>query len=192
MPVKIFSLILLLLLSGCARNQQTTNAEQQIAPQITIAEQVTLLLSKAPAQLVGQDFQHLLAINHQNKRYSVLMQVQISEPKVDVVAVSLQGIPLFEMASLADGTITSKSYVNLTAIEPAFIMADFQLVYWPITTLNTMLNGAIITEEKHGDALLRKVIANDKSVIKITITNTQVSFDHLTRNYQLLISPIES
>lgn len=99
-------------------------------------------------------------------------------------------MPLFEITFNNDKQIKVVKHLPISGVSPAYILADLQLVYWPIELLNKQLSqGLIIVENEKGERL---VLQDNKLIIRINKNENEngISYQHLLRHYQFTITDL--
>ncbi|MDO6426644.1 DUF3261 domain-containing protein [Thalassotalea sp. 1_MG-2023] len=174
----IFSILLL----SCSAIQQTTK--------VSIAKGVVLNL--LPNE-VGVKYyeQALLTVIQQNQQYNMLVNTQYSQGKLAIVAVSLQGMPLFELTRDVVGNVNIKRYIPLD-IDPAHMLADMQLIQLPADKLSLQLSGGRLIENQNAINKHRTIYFHQQPVIEITYLENVTEFHHLQRQYKMTIKKIKA
>jgi len=190
MSVKLIltTLVLVLMLCGCSTNSNV-GVNLSNANQVQIAEGVTLQLTAPPGALVNQSKNQLLTISYQGSENQLLTQLELTEKGLNLVAVSPQGLPLFELVFVEGQALQQKKYVEFDMLPLPYIISDIQLVYWPLVAINSALTDAVITEHKNGK---ERIIKSDGNVIISIVKGSEsISYKHFQRGYQLTILPME-
>jgi hypothetical protein len=181
-------LMFVLMFSGCSNNPDF-GGDHSNANQVGIAEGVTLQLTAPESSMIHQSMNQLLTITYQGNENQLLTQLELTEQGLNLVAVSLQGLPLFELVFVEGQVLQQKKYVEFDMLPLPYIISDIQLVYWPLITLNSALTDAVITEHKNGK---ERIIKSDGNVIiSIVKGKDGIRYRHLQRGYQLTILPME-
>ncbi len=179
---------LVFMLCGCSSNSNV-GVNQNNVNQVDIAEAVTLQLTAPPGSLVNQSKNQLLTITYQGKENQLLTQLELTEQGLNLVAVSPQGLPLFELVFVEGQALKQKKYVEFDMLPLPYIISDIQLVYWPLAALNAALTDAVITENENGK---ERIIKSDGNLIISIVKGTDsISYKHFQRGYQLTILPME-
>jgi hypothetical protein len=183
MSVKIILTAFVFMLSGCSSNLNVG------VNQVDIAEGVTLKLTAPQGALVNQSKNQLLTISYQGSENQLLTQLELTEQGLNLVAVSPQGLPLFELVFVEGEVLQQKKYVEFDMLPLPYIISDIQLVYWPLLALNAALTDAVITENENGKERIIK--SDDNVIISIIKGSNSISYKHFQRGYQLTILPME-
>jgi hypothetical protein len=86
-------------------------------------------------------------------------------------------------------------------IQPKYLLADFQLSYWPLDVLQQHLIGGVIRQEKTSDTGTKRVLyRGNKKLIEIQYEQNgqtgswvgRVNFRHLERNYSVVAETLAS
>lgn len=181
-------LMLVLMLPGCSV-QSGIAVKQNNVNQVDIAEGVMLQLTAPEGSLVNQSKNQLLTISYQGDESQLLTQLELTEKGLNLVAVSPQGLPLFELVFVEGKVLQQKKYVEFDMLPLRYIISDIQLVYWPLITINSALTDGIMTEYQQGK---KRIIKSGADVIISIIKGTDsISYQHFQRGYQLTILPME-
>jgi len=179
---------LVFMLSSCSINSDV-GVNLSNANQVDIAEGVTLQLTAPQVSLVNQSKTQLLTISYQGSENQLLTQLELTKPGLNLVAVSPQGLPLFELVFVEGEALQQKKYVEFDMLPLPYIISDIQLVYWPLITLNSALTGAVITEHNNGKE--RIITSAGNVIISIDKGPESIRYQHFQRGYQLTILPME-
>ncbi|WP_448549450.1 DUF3261 domain-containing protein [Thalassotalea fusca] len=175
----------LLLVSGCA-----TLKEQSVST-VDIATNVRLKLTLPPESLVGQNLSQLMTISYGQTSHQMLVQVAFEQNRLIMVAVSVQGVPLFELEMDALGKVALRSYISLPDLNPMYVLADIQLTHWPIDALTSQLLGGSVRATADERQQMRELVVNDEVVVRIHKDQKSTQFEHLERHYQLQLTDME-
>jgi len=188
MSVKIILTVFVLMLSGCNSNTKY-GVDHSNTNQVAIAEGVTLQLTAPEGSMINQSMNQLLTISYQGNENQLLTQLELTEKGLNLVAVSPQGLPLFELVFVEGQALQQKKYVEFDMLPLPYIISDIQLVYWPLAALNAALADGVITENENGK---ERIIKSDGNVIISIIKGSDsISYKHFQRGYQLTILPME-
>jgi hypothetical protein len=181
-------LMLVLMLSGCSTHSNIA-VNQNNVNQVDIAEGVMLQLTAPESSSVNQSKNQLLTITYQGNESQLLTQLELTEKGLNLVSVSPQGLPLFELVFVEGKVLTQKKYIEFDMLPLRYIISDIQLVYWPLIRINSALTDGIMTESQNGT---KRIIKSGADVIISIIKSTDsISYQHFQRGYQLTILPME-
>ena len=173
----------IMLLSACGSLSQLDVNHVEIAKGVNL--KLTALKNLPP----HQSKQQLLTITHHGETHQLITQLEFTAHGLTLVAISPQGLPLFEVVFIEGEPLQQKHYIAFEMLPLAFIIADIQMVYWPVDQLNASLTGAkIITSLDQSN---RKLALNGETIINIIKNGNDISYHHLQRNYQLTITDSE-
>lgn len=192
MSVKLCIAAFVLMLSGCSTHSNLAAQASEASSNgnlINIGEGVTLQLTAPDSSLVNQSKNQLLTITYKGKENQLLTQLELTAQGINLVAISPQGVPLFELVFKEGQELQQKQYVAVDMLPLPYIVSDIQLVYWPLAQLNTAISGAKVVEEQNGKE--RMITANGNVLIRIDKGSKSISYQHLQRGYQLTITPVE-
>ncbi|WP_440876500.1 DUF3261 domain-containing protein [Thalassotalea sp. PLHSN55] len=173
---------LLLLSLGCTAVYQ--------AERVVIADGVFWQLQPADALDKINQQTVLITANYQNNAQQLLVTTEFRENVMHQVAISLQGLPLYELSLDNSGMVTYQQYIP-SSIKPKYILSDMQLVHLPLNHLNAMLTGAIVTETTTETGRQRMVFQGQKIIMTIDYQASGITMVHHQRNYQLTIKEVE-
>lgn len=185
MPIIICLLVSVLLLTGCTTSHHYSESDVQIGGTGVLS------LSQPPKALVGKRFMSSLIVKYTDAQHELIMQLEIDANKTTLVAVSPAGLPLFQQTYYADGRHDTEKFIPISDIDPRYILADIQLVHWPLAHLNQALMGAEIKEASMPSGRLREVVSGGKVMVSIQYNADKITFEHLQRQYQLTIKQIQ-
>ncbi len=181
-------LLTLLLLCSCASNSQRA-AIQPNAVALTKNSQYTL--AKTPASLVGKGYLSHIKGTHNDNEYELLVQVELNVDNIVMVGTTVSGLELFELVWFDHKPWQLKQSPLAKAIKPQYLLADFQLVHWPIKSINAHLTGAQMTQSGLEPAVKRVVIQSKQPIITINAQAQQTTFENHSRGYRLTIKTLE-
>ncbi|OUL56475.1 DUF3261 domain-containing protein [Pseudoalteromonas ulvae] len=155
--------------------------------QVILSSGVALTLTAPPEGLVGQTISQLLEIDYQGEQHSLLAQVQFQPNGLNLVATSVQGLPVFELTYIAGEGINAQRYVPVAEFDFEYIVADIQLALWPMSSLEQSLMQGEMHMVSDGFALH----ANGDMSVRVHKTDSITVIQHFTRHYQLTITTLE-
>lgn len=171
----------LLLIGGCS-----TFVEQK---QIALSEEVVWQVQPYQSSLIVAQTQVLTAI-YGNESHKMLVQSELSDDALNMVALSLQGLPLFELKLDSHGNISSKRYLPIS-VKPEYIISDMQLIQFPLSRIRQYIRGADVIETQHSGFKRRVIRANSKDIITIEYHPDITKFEHTGRQYKLLLEALD-
>jgi hypothetical protein len=128
----------------------------------------------------------LVTVTRENQQQSLLLQSELQGEQLNLAALTPQGISLFSMALLKDGSYTLEKHIPGLALYPSHMLADMQLASWPIKSIKNGLEGAVLKNEK-----TRRVVADEKGqLIVISFSDNKTTLTHLRRHYTITIEEI--
>lgn len=175
-------ILILTLLFACSTTQQPA--------EVSIAKEIALKLQ--PVNEEAKYYQQaLLTVTMQEQQHNMLVNTEYTQGKLAIVAVSLQGMPLFELTYDVIGQVNIKRYIPLD-IEPAHILADMQLIQLPTDKLSSRLIGGRIEEVQNAENRVRTFYFHQQPVIEITYFDRVIEFHHLQRQYKMTIKKLKA
>ncbi|MCJ8272090.1 MAG: DUF3261 domain-containing protein [Psychrosphaera sp.] len=182
------AVLTLLLLSGCASNSPRP-APQSNTVALTDNSQYTL--AKTPANLIGQGYLSHIKGSHNDNDYELLVQVELNKNNIVMVGTTVSGLELFELVWFDHKPWQLKQSSLAKAIKPEYLLADFQLVHWPLPSINEHLKGAKMTQNETNALRERVVKQGQQPIITITSQAQQTTFEQHSRGYRLNIKILE-
>ena len=145
--------------------------------------------------------QHFQGSYNDNK-YSLNLMTKLSKDKIKIIGLSDFGSRVFTM--LYDGRkvdLELSSFVksfgeNSDKIKAEYILADMQLVYYPIDEIRKNIVGNVKIKEVRKNGIKRIFYNNDIPFIEISyssdnILTNRIHYKNLERNYQYIISNLK-
>ncbi len=156
---------------------------------VALSPDVRLQLSASPAHLIGIEVSQLIRLQYAGEQHQLLSRLQFTESGITLVAISTQGVPLFEIVFLEGREPHVRQYLPIKGPEPQYILADIQLVLWPAPQLRSNLQGAELVEDADGKR--RIILEQQQPLILIDRSERESRLEHLKRGYTVVISDIE-
>ena len=154
---------------------------------VVLSPGVALKLTAPPQVLIGQTISQLLEIDYQGEQHSLLAQVQFQPNGLNLVATSVQGLPVFELTYIDGQGINAQRYVPVADFDFQYIVADIQLALWPQVSLaQSLIQGEIHMASDGFD-----LHANGNVSVRVQKMDSITVIQHLTRHYQLTITTLE-
>ncbi|WP_125721307.1 DUF3261 domain-containing protein [Pseudoalteromonas rubra] len=177
-------LFLGLILTGCSA---VTRPEQQV----NITAQGSLTLLPVPQVLRGTQITQLLRASYGDDSYELIIQLEFARERLSVIAMSVEGLPIFEQVYYSDGRLITHQFLAGAGPEPSYMLADIQLVHWPLQQLQYSIHGAELSERVSSDTTTRIVSEGGESTIIIVYDANKVSLSHKQRGYKLELIRLE-
>lgn len=173
-----------LLLAGCST---ITRPDQQV----NITAEGSLTLVPVPPALYGKQITQLLRARYGSDSYELIMQLEFAREQLSVIAMSVEGLPVFEQVYHADGRLITHQFLAGAGPEPSYILADIQLVHWPLQQLQYAIHGAELSEQSSLGTTTRIVSEGEEPIIVIVYAADKVSLLHKQRGYELELIRLE-
>ena len=147
----------------------------------------------SPASL-GRDLSRgeLLTGDYGGRSRTMRVEIEVTADRLVVVGLSLAGVPLFTLEQTAAGVTVEGAALGRLPFDPAYILADLQLVHWPGDVLGPALAArGLAVEERAGR---RRVIDRDgRLLVEITYGRADdvTTLRHLDHPYGLCIEAID-
>jgi hypothetical protein len=155
MQVKINNCIglLALLLSACTLNQVQENVENYgLLP---------IAAPLGPARRIVQQINAFWA----DREESLLAVLELDNQHIAMAGLSNDGLSLFNLSYDGKAVLSDKSSLLPETVKPEFMLADLQLVYWPLPMLQKILPVGWRLETRENKRLL---YINSKKLSEIT------------------------
>ncbi len=172
----------ILLLSSCA---------SQIEGQIKVTLQPGV---DYYPQLMPKSEQHYgelsrFVVKKNNQQHQLLVQTESNAENISVVGMSVEGMTLFTLTwySLEDRLLTKKNIP--IDLEPLRILAEMQLVKWPVAVIAQGLVGASIEEKSSGDRIITNL--QGEVIYKIDHSGNNIVINNLSQGYIIEIERLE-
>lgn len=179
-------LCILLGLAGC------TLISTHSVKTVDIGRNIHLSLTNPPNSLHEQERLQLITFEFEGEAQSLLLATTFRKDGVGLVAMSLQSIPLFELTFSEGKPLEVQQYMPLSFIEPRYIVADLQMVHWPLDVLNHSVSGAVFHIEKQENGQkLRKLAQDGSDVVTVAVSEKGIAFTHHQRGYNFNIINLE-
>lgn len=163
-----------------------TLPQSQSQQMVSLGSQSSLQLSDAPPELIGQQWQQILTFEREGQQQQLLTQLQITAAQgLHLVAMSAQGITLFELTQQGSGGYQVKHFLPVPEINANYILADIQLVHWPLLQLKKHLVNANIIATPTAQGMVRVVTQNNEKLISIDYQAQKTQLINHQRGYSL-------
>ena len=177
---------LLLCLFGCQTMHDASPSRQVSRVYLTDSRTVELL----PPSASGGAFESFQQIegSYHGQTYYLDAYVQSDGEHFVMAAFNTLGTKVFEVEQTADSVRFSASIASGN-MKPEYILADYQLCFFPFEAVRRNLNAAGLTfeEKEDGSARVRTVSAEGRTIIQIRRTAHEVRYTNLLRGYQYIV-----
>lgn len=166
----VIALLLAFMLSACSQTLQRQTC-------VALAKEVNYCLAPIPLDETNQIWvrsaTQKAAIRVDSSQHELMTQVEIDANGLTLVGLAPLGQALFTL--IYDGsTLTSEQSVLLgSEFKAEYLLALIQLIYWPEETVNSHLQGAILTSGDCGGSRCRKIYADPSNPTTNINTGTQ-------------------
>ncbi len=179
-------IFILLTSAGCG------HVKQHQPQSVKIAQGVALKLMPPAALNISQALTQHITIKYAGEEHDTLAQIEIDGNSLVLVGLSPLGSHLFSIEYRDNNWRYEVNPILPERIKPKYLLADFQLSYWPIALLRQHLSGGTIQLQKTaGAADKRAIYRQGKKIIDIHYEKSglwkgTVDFRHLERDYSVL------
>jgi hypothetical protein len=185
MKLKYFISFFIFLLSACVSVPTQRHVQ--------LSDNVRFTLSSPPAELIGVIHTHLIDVQFNNETKSLIAQVEYAKNKISIAAMSVSGVPLFDLIWFDNKTSEITQYVPLPGVDLNYIVADLQWVNWPLKQLKASLvsdaafvmHTAVLKSDWQ-----RKLMYQDILIMHIEKKSKQYFLHHKLRDYQITITDL--
>ena len=185
LPITLSVVLMMMVLSAC------TSLRVHDQGTVYLAKGVTMSLSSVAETLQGQHLVQLLQFEVDGKVNELIVQLEFKQREMSMVAMTTTGLPVFEQTFRDDGQHELHSYIALPQVKPEYVIADIQLVHWPIRLLQQSIRGAHISETLVGNERQRVLLVDGQPIIEIRKSLEKTTFVNLERKYKIEISSLD-
>lgn len=158
---------------------------------VTIAQGVQFQLIKEHPFEGGIELLQSAQVNFKGESHDLLFQTEVTAQKLVMFGLSATGTRLFSI-QLSGEQITASGLPTEDGLKAEYLLADMQLCLWSLSAINQSLSGARLIQQSPGK---RVMVRNGLEIISIEYSDTelykgQIHFQHLERDYSLLIEPL--
>ena len=170
-----------LCLAGCA-SVGTANSRLFLSP--------TIYLDTLSLPLEMQNKEQIVFVTFQdsNNYAEFLVATSYLTNQMSMVFMTPEGLPLTEFTYAETGVIVQKDYQPSISLRPEYIVANLQLVLWPIEALEKALTGAVITETND----LRELTEGGKLVMAIQYEQKTIKIRNIVHDFTMTITEVDS
>ncbi|MCW8832655.1 MAG: DUF3261 domain-containing protein [Colwellia sp.] len=175
----VLLIITVLIVSACAT--RTTDIHR-----VVLDENMSYVLQPIPNHLMNTGIQALFTVKQQGKEKQFLIQVEMTKSHLLVSGMTIEGLSLFNLDwHTAKGKV---NYDQKIAIEPLRVLAELQLVLWPVDAISQGLKQGsqeIISQTHREISSANAVIYQIEQQAKIS------HLINLKHNYSIVIEELE-
>jgi hypothetical protein len=126
--------------------------------------------------------------SYHGQTYYLDAYVQSDGERFVMAAFNALGTKVFEMEQTA-GSVRFSASFSPGNMKPEYILADYQLCFFPFEAVrrNLSLAGLAFEEKDDGDARVRTVSSEGRTIIEIRRTAREVRYTNLLRGYQYIV-----
>jgi len=184
-PQRRFVFLLLFILTGCQHFEFVASSQVKPLLQLSTADlhQEISVLQKVSA-------------NYQGREQSFIAQLEISKTGLVMVGMTEFGATLFTLRYDNQVIDFQPSPLLKMPINPAFLLSDFQLIYWPFDVIQNSLTGDQQLSQSKVSPYERQLTIERQPSVTIQYNDRQrwvgnVSFRQHKNNYELNIQTLE-
>jgi len=158
---------------------------------VMLGDNIDYVLQPIPDNLINTGIQALftvkeIKVKQQGEEKQFLMQVEMTESHLLVSGMTVEGLSLFTLDWHTKlGTL---SYDNKIAIEPLRILAELQLVLWPLADISQGLEQSKMTIKTQGH---REIISGNEVIYQIKQQENISHLLNLKQHYSIVIEELE-
>ncbi|WP_105264629.1 DUF3261 domain-containing protein [Pseudoalteromonas sp. T1lg76] len=188
--MRCLCLLLLLVLSGCASYSPVEPEVKDKA--VMFSAEVGLALSAPPSELLNSQWQKRMFVTKAQTQQALLSQLAINgEGELRLALMSAAGLPVFTLSYNAEQGVAAQHFIAAEDLDPSYILADIQLVHWPVAQLNKHLKGAHLIEYRQGGELIRELRQNDTSLLDIRYGGEVIILNNKIHHYEIRFEEVK-
>jgi Protein of unknown function (DUF3261) len=133
--------------------------------------------------------------NYGDRNATFLSAIEISPEKMTMVAAAATGQRLFTIYLSDQGKLDfDPGVLNDGRIKPEYIVADFQLIFWPAPVIKDALRGSgFILSLRDAPKIRRELLLDGRLIVEIEYSDKNpwrggITFKNLERNYGFMIT----
>ncbi|PCH94981.1 MAG: hypothetical protein COB83_10085 [Gammaproteobacteria bacterium] len=175
----ILLLSAMLVVSACATRIDNVH-------RVMLDDNIGYVLQPIPENLINTGIQALFSIKQQGNEKQFLIQVEMTQSQILISAMTVEGLSLFNLDWHTQLGILS--YDKKIAIEPLRVLAELQLVLWPVIDITQGLEQAkikIVTDN------YREINSEDDLIYQIKQQGSISYMTNVQQNYLLVIEELE-
>ncbi|MDN4502139.1 DUF3261 domain-containing protein [Alteromonadaceae bacterium BrNp21-10] len=147
-------------------------------------------LQTVPATLQGTARLERLSIHTPTDKKELLIQIEMYTSHIEFVGLSSAGLVLFEMSWQANSGYQVSMKVPTDNLNPALLLAYFQLANWPPALIKKGLTGLTLIQEKEHSK--RDFQHQGKSLFSVSETNNNRLFIHNEPPFSIVIETLKA
>ncbi len=137
-----------------------------------------------------------ISANYQGQKQTFIAQLQITKKELIMVGLTNFGAKLFTLRYDNQNINYQPSSLLKISINPAFMLSDLQLIYWPKTSINNALKSHEELRQNNLGAFSRQLFVGNEEAILIryshdSVWQGNVLFIQKQHNYELSIKTLE-
>jgi len=158
---------------------------------VPVAPGIFYKLTLPPAELQKASLTQLVEMKIDANSHSLIAQVEFFSDKIVLAAMSVEGMPLFDVSWYPQQKATINQYVPMPNIDINYVISDIQWAHWPIEILRESFTGegVEVSQESKENGNWVRIVESANGVIFSVEKNMQAfQINHLTRHYQVNIT----
>ncbi|MEI6895096.1 MAG: DUF3261 domain-containing protein [Colwellia sp.] len=167
------------IVSACATQVVNT-------PRVMLDDNISYVLQPIPDSLMNTGIQALFKVTKQGKEEQFLMQVEMTQSNLLISGMTVEGLSLFSLAWNAN--LATLTYDKKIAIEPMRVLAELQLVLWPV---NDIAHGLENSKIKLTTANIREISSLTGVIYQIKQHENISQLLNLKQDYSIVIEEID-
>ncbi|MFY8275197.1 DUF3261 domain-containing protein [Pseudoalteromonas sp. SSDWG2] len=172
-------LVLFMILLGC-------NSTYKASDTVMFTQGVGLELSAAQSSLYSSHWQKRMFVMRQGQERALLSQLEIDATgAVKLGLMTSVGLPVLTLNYSQKHGLRAKEYVSLQGLDAQYILADIQLVHWPITQVQEYVRGAHVTQSDNGNVRVRELYTDERLLIRITYDAHRITLSNFIHEYEI-------
>jgi hypothetical protein len=128
--------------------------------------------------------------NYGGKLYFFDAYIRADADSLDMVGLDAMGTQIFDLAYSKTGGIRFKNALGIPTARPEYVVADFQLTYYPFDAVKAALvpYGLDFVRREEGGRALRSLFRDGREIIRIETLPRGYKYENLLRGYSYEIT----
>jgi hypothetical protein len=175
----ILLLCVAFILSSCATRIDSV-------PRIMLSDDIGYVLQPIPESLINTGIQALFTVKQQNTEKQFLIQVEMAQSHILVSGMTVEGLSLFTLDWHTQSN--TLDFDNKMAIDPLRVLAELQLVLWPVADISQGLEQAKVTLIAENQ---REISSLNEVVYQINEQGSISTLVNIKQSYSLVIEELD-
>lgn len=148
-------------------------------------------LQPVPKGLQGRETMQKLSITSTKGKHELLVQTELLSDQINMVGFSSSGLVLFQLQWNALADIEVATSIKIDGLEPAVLLAYYQLSNWPLESIAIGLEG-MEAKISPGNPNIRQYFHQQELVFNVTTQEHMSVLEHFRDKYSIEIEFLET